>query len=118
LRDLSPEPGGSGSPKVQGDEAARLLDHLVNEKSRGTRATVRDGFPFPALGTENTVEIGKMQKFAFNWKQFPVCTVFDPKTSENPQPQNSVGEPAAKNARGSSRLSQVQDRAKRRASRN
>jgi hypothetical protein len=50
LRDLSPELGGSGSLKVQRDEAARLLNNAVNHHGRGTCATVRGGLPFSAFG--------------------------------------------------------------------
>jgi hypothetical protein len=46
LRDLFPELSGSGSLKVQGDEAARLLDHQVNDYLRKTCASVRSGFAF------------------------------------------------------------------------
>jgi hypothetical protein len=46
LRDLSSELDGSGSVKMQADEAARLPNSVVNDSGRATRATVRGGFPF------------------------------------------------------------------------
>jgi hypothetical protein len=88
LRDLSPKISGSGSLKVQGDEAARLLIHAVNDNGRGACATVRGGSPVSSLAAANTGENRKMRKLAFNWKQFLFRATFFPESCDNPQPQN------------------------------
>jgi hypothetical protein len=112
LRDLSPELSGSGSPKVQGDEATRPLDHQVNKYLPKTCAKVRGGFAFSVFGNRKYREAWKMQRFASNWKQFAFSAIhWCEHMREFATPESADGA-VARNPRANHRLSQVQDRAK------
>jgi hypothetical protein len=88
LRDLSSELGGSGSLKVQGDEAARLLVQAVNENGRGTCATVPGGFLFFRLQAVRLgAKVGKRENLLSIGSSFPFAQKVFPESWKNPQPQ-------------------------------
>jgi len=88
LRDLSSEPGGSGSLKVQGDEAARLLHQAVNENGRGTYATAHGGLLFFRLQDLLLgAKVGKRENLLSIGSSFAFAQNIAPASWENPQPQ-------------------------------
>jgi len=71
VRNLSPEPNGSGCLKVQGDEAARLPDHELHEDPRGAGATVRGGNPSPVFRErDKQMKSGKCKSVLSNESNF------------------------------------------------
>jgi hypothetical protein len=87
LRDLSPELGGSGSLKVQGDEAARLLNYAMNDNGRGTCATVHGGFLFSVFSSRKHRRRLENAKACFQLEAVSLSRNFFPESWENPQPQ-------------------------------
>jgi len=96
LRDLSPERGGSGSLKVQGDEAARLLNQAVNGNGRETCATVRRGFPFFVFSSSNHRKKSENAKACFQLEAvFLSRKIFFRNHGESAAPKTAAGAAAA-----------------------